>query len=410
MSYKEVNKCRFDGSDLTSIFSLGTHCLSGIFPVSNDIVIESGPLELGFSNESKILQLMHTFKPEQMYGMNYGYRSGLNVSMAKHLHEKVRGLINLVNLQNGDVVLDIGSNDGTLLKAYNNDTIKIGIDPTANKFLKYYSSDTIVVSDFFNSKNYSSVSNRKAKIITSISMFYDLDDIKTFVSDVVECLDDNGIWHLEQSYAPLMISKNSYDTICHEHIEYYTLTALKKIFDHFNLKIIDISTNDVNGGSFAVTVCKNISDNFIENVGLINWYLDYEKYNKFDTLQPYFEFFNNIVNHKKMLLDVINKINDSGKTIYGYGASTKGNTLLQYCGLNSDQIKGIFEINKDKFGCYTPGTKIPIISSDEIEEIKPDYMLVLPWHFRDNILNRETNYLKSGGKFIFPFPQIEIIG
>ncbi len=410
MSFKAIERCRFDKSPVVPILSLGEQYLTGIFPSSKDEEIEQGPLELVLGTSSGLLQLRHTFSLEKMYGMNYGYRSSLNGSMLTHLKNKAKFLEKTANLKETDVVLDIGSNDGSLLSmGYTVNAKKIGIDPTGIKFAKYYPNDIVLVSDFFTKENFINVSNKKAKIITSIAMFYDLEDIDSFVSDIEQCLDDNGIWHLEQSYMPAMIRANAYDTICHEHIEYYSLMVIKKIVEKHGMKIADVSVNNINGGSFAVTVVKNSNNEIFINNAVIEWMLEKEYIEGYQGLEPFYKFKNNVVQHKRDFVDLIHKLKNNGKTIYGYGASTKGNVLLQYCGLTSNEITSIAEVNEDKFGCYTPGTKIPITSEKEVMAKKPDYLLVLPWHFRESIVARESEFLARGGKFIFPCPTIEIV-
>jgi hypothetical protein len=409
MIYKEITKCRFSGSEeLIPVLNLGNQVLTGVFPKPGEEV-EGGPLELVFAKDSGLLQLKHTYLPEKMYGMNYGYRSGLNQSMTRHLSEKARMLEKLVSLKDTDVVLDIGSNDSTFLRAFSIDCTKIGIDPTGIKFAKYYPDNVRLVSSFFSKKEYDAVEKRKAKIITSIAMFYDLEQIKPFVEDVVSCLDDEGVWHFEQSYMPSMVRTNAYDTVCHEHIEYYSMISITKILKEFGLEISEVVTNNVNGGSFAVTAVKKTNKTIERNSSIAKWMLDKEYSEGYDTPQPLHKFAKKVELHRQQLRQLIYALKNEGKTIYGYGASTKGNVLLQYCGLTSDEITSIAEVNEDKFGLVTPGTNIPIISETEARKQCPDYFLVLPWHFREGILSREKEYMASGGKFIFPCPEIEIV-
>jgi len=344
-----------------------------------------------------------------MYGDNYGYRSGLNSSMVNHLEKKIRHLENLVKPQTNDLVIDIGSNDATSLKAYQGDFDKIGIDPTGEKFSDFYTDKIKLIPDFFSHKIFDNkYPNKKAKIITSIAMFYDLEDPNSFVNDIFKCLEDNGIWHFEQSYMPSMLRTNAYDTICHEHLEFYSLTVVKNILEVNNLKIIDVQMNAINGGSFAVTATKNTCNEYEINNPIIEWLLNQETRMKLDTPIPYLDFGKRIEQHREDLKLLIQKLNEEGKKVFGYGASTKGNVLLQYCGFTSNEIPFIAEVNEEKFGSLTPGTNIPIISESEAKKMNPDYFLVLPWHFRDFILNKETEFINSGGKLIFPLPEIEI--
>jgi hypothetical protein len=239
-------------------------------------------------------------------------------------------------------------------------------------------------------------------------MFYDLENPAEFVKDVADILDKRGVWHLEQSYMPSMLRMNSYDTVCHEHLEYYSLKVLKKLLEDHNLKIVDVSMNAINGGSFAVTAAHNEFECEVNN-SIIEWMLGQEDRMELDTLKPYQEFHSRVFRHREDLVRLVRSLNESGKKVVGYGASTKGNVLLQFCGFTQNEISCIAEVNQDKFGCYTPGTNIPILSEDEVKAMKPDYMLVLPWHFKDSILKREESFMEAGGKLIFPMPDIEII-
>jgi hypothetical protein len=408
--YTEIEKCRISGSkNLINVLSLGEQYLTGVFPKNIDEKITKGPLDLVWCSDSGLLQLKQSYSLDEMYGDNYGYRSGLNQSMVEHLTHKVNTLEKLVKLKETDIVIDIGSNDATSLKAYSTKARRVGIDPTGTKFKKYYTDDIELIPDFFSADKYKNIfGNEKAKIITSISMFYDLERPIDFVTDIESVLDDNGIWHFEQSYMPAMLRTNSYDTLCHEHLEFYSLKVVKSILEKCNMKIIDVQTNDINGGSFAITAAK-ASSSLKENLPVINWMLAQEDELKLDTPKPYRDFEERVFNHRIQLKNLILSLVKDGKKVFGYGASTKGNVLLQFCGFTPDEIPYIVEVNEEKFGKFTPGTNIPIISEEEANKMQPDYYLVLPWHFRNNILSREKEYLKNGGKFIFPLPEIEIV-
>jgi hypothetical protein len=344
-----------------------------------------------------------------MYGENYGYRSGLNQSMVRHLEAKVRRLQAIVSLKAGDIVLDIGSNDATLLKAYQAPGIeRVGIDPTGAKFKQYYTSDIQLVPDFFSQKNFERASSKKARVVTSIAMFYDLDDPVEFARQIASILADDGIWHFEQSYMPSMLRTNSYDTICHEHLEYYSLGVVKAIVEAAGLKVIDVQMNAINGGSFAVTAARGQSRLKADDV-MIDWLLEQEKRMGLETPRPFRDFEERVFRHREDLRRLIRSLVQGGKKILGYGASTKGNVLLQFCGLTPAEIPAIADVNPEKFGCVTPGTHIPIVSEEEARGMKPDFFLVLPWHFKNGIVEREKDFLEKGGKMIFPFPEIEIV-
>ena len=410
-SYKAINRCRISNStNLVSVLDLGMQTLTGVFPKSREDHVEAGPLELVWCPDSSLVQLKHSFEPSQMYGENYGYRSGLNQSMVRHLEQKVQSLEAFIGLNPGDIVVDIGSNDATTLKAYKTPGLRrVGIDPTGLKFSQFYPEDIKLVPDFFSADAFHSAHSEPASLVTSIAMFYDLEDPVSFAKQIASILNDNGVWHFEQSYLPSMLRTNSYDTICHEHLEYYSLTAIENILDQADMRIIDVRLNDINGGSFAVTAAKSQSGQHPTKSAEIDWFLSEEEKMGINTVRPFNEFKSRVEKHRDSLISLVRSLNADGKTVLGYGASTKGNVTLQYCGFTEDDIKAIAEVNEEKFGCVTPGTNIPIVSEKDALAMKPDYFLVLPWHFKHNILQRERKYIDSGGKFIFPFPHIEIV-
>lgn len=409
--YKKIEHCRVSGDkNLISVLHLGEQTLTGVFPASKSETITIAPLELVWCPTSGLLQLNHSCDSNEMYGDNYGYRSGLNQSMVEHLTQKIHYLEQLVELKNGNIVLDIGSNDCTLLNAYSNPTIqRIGIDPTGKKFAAFYPKEIKLVPDFFSATTYLSVTDKPASIVTSIAMFYDLENPIQFAREISSILADDGIWHFEQSYMPAMVRLNTYDTICHEHLEYYSLSVVQKILDAAGLKLLTVSLNNINGGSFAITATKMDNHSLKPDLAVINWFLEEEDNLGFLTIKPYHAFKDRVFEHRDKLKRLIHLLIADGKRILGYGASTKGNVLLQLCGFTSSEIPAIAEVNEEKFGRLTPGTHIPIISDQEARAMQPDYFLVLPWHFKEGILRRERDYLAHGGKFIFPFPAIEII-
>lgn len=408
--HTEIKNCRIcQNENLIKVVSLGEQYLTGVFPKSENEQITKGNLDLVWCSDCSLLQMLQSYDLDEMYGDNYGYRSGLNVSMVRHLTRKIQTLERLVKLSENDLVIDIGSNDATSLKAYTGKHRKVGIDPTGKKFKEYYTDDIDLIPDFFSAETFQKLfPNQKAKIITSISMFYDLPSPTDFVIDIERCLDDEGIWHFEQSYMPSMLWTNSYDTICHEHLEFYSLKVIYDLLNNCGLRIIDVQMNDINGGSFAVTAGKT-NASYKSNTAVITWLLKQEEILGLNTSQPYLDFQARAVKHRENLLDLLESLVADGKKIIGYGASTKGNVLLQFCGITSRLISNIAEVNEDKFGSFTPGTLIPIISEKEAKEMNPDYFFVLPWHFKNNILEREKDYINQGGKFIFPLPNIEIL-
>lgn len=410
-NYLENNKCRISGSpNLTTVLDLGVQSLTGIFPRTVDAHITSGPLQLVWCPDSGLLQLRHSYDLSEMYGDNYGYRSSLNLSMVNHLNNKVSRLMEIVKPISGDLVLDIGSNDATLLQSYKVSGLKrVGIDPTGLKFQHFYTNGVELIPEFFSSKAFSArYPTQRPKIITSIAMFYDLEDPNGFVSEIAEILSDDGIWHFEQSYLPSMLESNAYDTVCHEHLEYYTLGVVINLLNSCGMRILDVELNTINGGSFAVTATKH-GNNYKANDAQVQKILKAENELKLNTLEPFHRFRERVFGLRDELVELIRKLNREGKMVLGYGASTKGNVLLQFCGFTDKDIRSIVEVNPDKFGCFTPGSGIPIISEAEGRALKPDYYLVLPWHFKSAILNRERAFINDGGKMIFPLPTLEVV-
>jgi hypothetical protein len=411
MNFRKIEKCRICGNQhLECVLDLGEQMLTGVFPSIPHAQVTTGPLRLvkcfGGDEVCGLLQLEHSYDLGEMYGENYGYRSGLNSSMVTHLNNKVKRILSQVDLIDGDLVIDIGSNDATTLKAYPPGPVLVGIDPTGVKFSEYYPSHIELIPDFFSSSLLSKrFAGKKAKVITSFSMFYDLEAPMLFMQEIYDVLADDGVWVFEQSYMPTMLKTNSYDTVCHEHLEFYALRQIKWMTDRVGFKILDVEFNDVNGGSFSITAAKLSSNK--NTSPLVRSILDQEHSDGLDTLLPYQAFAQRIAETKHNLLDFIELARSKGKTVAAIGASTKGNVLLQYCGLTSKDIVAVGEVNTEKFGCYTPGTWIPIIPEDKLLEKNPDYLVVLPWHFRKFFIR---NKVFAHSKLVFPLPNVEIVG
>jgi len=409
--YKTIEKCRICGnSNLVEVVNLGEMMLTGVFPKSKNESITAGPLSLvkciGDKDTCGLLQLCQSYDLRELYGMNYGYRSGLNRSMVDHLHSKVKKIMNIVQLKESDLIIDIGSNDGTTLAAYPPDLSNlVGIDPTGVKFKDFYQPHIKLIPDFFSKTLIlEHFGPQKAKVVMAFSMFYDLEEPLSFMQGVYDILDDNGIWVFEQSYMPRMLETNSFDTVCQEHLEYYGLSQIKWMTDRVGFRIIDVELNDINGGSFSVTVSKQNSQYAVaEN---LNELLQQEHKRGLSTLQPYREFAVQISLFKEELLTFLRRARKDGKTVMGLGASTKGNVILQYCGITEQDLPCIGDVNTDKFGCYTPGTMIPIVPESEVLAKNPDYLLVLPWHFKKFFLS--NNHLR-GRNLVFPLPKLEIV-
>lgn len=411
MLYTEITECRIcKNKQLKTVLDLGVQAMTWIFPNPGEEV-ESGPLALvkcEWEGYCWLLQLKHNYDLEVMYGDDYWYRSGLNQGMVNHLHSIVEKVTSLVKLQPWDLIIDIASNDGTTLNAYGDKWYELlWIDPTSKKFASYYKPYTSFISDFFSIEAVKQKTQKKAKIITSMSMFYDLPDPLTFVYDIKETLDDDGIRFLEQSYMPTMIDMVSYDTVCHEHLEYYALKQIKRLIDKVWMKIIDVSLNDVNGWSFQVIVAKDIDTP--SNDDVISKLLDHEEKWWYSSGEIFSKFKENIEIHKKAVLDFFQKAKAENKKVFWYAASTKWNVTLQYCWVTKEMMPYIAEVNEYKFGRMTPWTHIPMISEKEAHDMKPDYFFVLPRHFKKWILEREKSFLDNWWHFVFPLPSLEII-
>jgi NDP-4-keto-2,6-dideoxyhexose 3-C-methyltransferase len=414
--YRPVEKCRACGNtELVSVLDLGMQHLTGIFPRADAPDPAAGPLELvkchGSSDVCQLLQLKHIYDGSAMYGKDYGYRSSLNKSMVAHLRRKAERLMQLVTLERGDIVLDIGSNDGTSLSTYPSDgPVLIGIDPTAAKFKEYYPPHIRAVPEFFSAASFRRAAGSdaaKAKIVTSISMFYDLDEPMRFMRDVHDILADGGIWHLEQSYMPGMLEKNSYDTVCHEHVEYYSLSQIAWMSERIGFRVREVEFNDVNGASFALTLEK--AGRGARHDAKVEAVLAQEAKLGLSTLDPYQKFAERTAGHRDELRGKLAELKSQGKKVFGLGSSTKGNVVLQWCGLGPADIECIAEVNPDKYGCVTPGTRIPIISESKAHELRPDVFVVLPWHFRPHFMETEKTFMSTGGRLLFPLPRLELV-
>ena len=411
-----INKCRIcHNSELDVILDLGVQELSCRFPLPEENV-PSAPLVLVKCKDKDnkncgLVQLLYNTPSDQLYEHTYGYRSGLNETMIKHLSDLSSECLSRISLSQNDIILDIGSNDCTLLDSYKNipeKIVKVGIDPTALQFSEYYNGVKLIP-EYFSEKVFSKeFGNRKAKLITSICMFYDLPDPLNFMKDIKSILDLNGIWVTEQSYIISMLRANSFDTICHEHLEYYAFKQIEYMANLVDLKIIDVSLNSSNGGSFRVTLTHKNNNSIQEYPSNVYALKLFESHFQLDTEIPYNKFVSDIEKVRKNLCKILLDAKRVGKNIYIYGASTKGGVLLQYFKIGSQIITAAAERNPEKYGRRIAGTNIPIVSEAEMRSSKPDMLVVLPWHFRDSFIEREQEYLNRGGQLIFPLPKFEI--
>ncbi len=410
--------CRVCGSKaLTPVINLGDQYLQGSFlkPGKEIPPMRKIPLSLVRCDPTKdekacgLLQMEHTVPPEVLYSA-YWYRSGTNKTMKDHLQGIVKEAVSVLDKSSGSV-LDIGCNDGTLLGYYPEKFNKYGVDPSdvAQEIDKKMAT---VIQDIFPSNELlSCVQDTKMDIITSIAMFYDLEDPIAFAHGIKNILAPDGVWIFEMSYMPMMLKMTSYDTICHEHLEFYSLAVIENILKQSGMKVINATLNNINGGSLRcyathVTNFRYKNEKYIQNIQAMH---QAEFDLELDTDKPYKNFQDRINIHREELITLLRKLKAEGKKIHIYGASTKGNTILQWCGIDNRIIDCAAERNPDKYGASTLGTNIPIVSEADSRALNPDYYLVLPWHFKDEFIEREREILEQGTQLIFPLPKIEIV-
>lgn len=404
---------------MKKILELGEHYVSD-FLKPDQGMRETKPwsLDLYLDEEVGAVRLDGVAPLDKMYGQ-YWYRSGINGSMVKQLNEIVNEVCDRVQLAKNDVWLDIACNDGTMFKFIPDHIQKLGIDPADDTYIAESSKYAKVKQDFFNKEAYYSLTHKKAKVITCIAMFYDLENPRSFIKDLYEVLEDDGVFVAQMSYTPLMLKQLAFDNICHEHVYYYDLTSIKKLFESEGFVVRDCSLNDTNGGSFRVYFQKQTSDEKKFSTKQVRDVCDFRVASllEYETkewdirnVESWEKFGDNIWELKKQVLDFLHQAKKDGKKVYGYGASTKGNTLLQLFGITPDLLTAIAERSPYKFGLRTIGTNIPIVSEEEMRAANPDYLLVLPWHFIDDFVKREKDFLAGGGKLVVPCPKFEVIG
>ena len=415
MHIRKRNTCRVCGSSsLRKVIDLGPQYLQGSFIKPGKELPSARKIDCTLvrcnpqvdENACGLLQMQHSVPPEILYNA-YWYRSGTNATMRDHLKEIVDSVLKIINKKHA-LILDIGCNDGTLLGYYPHEFIKYGCDPSD---VAQEVKEAIVVQDIFPSEElFKILEGKRLDIITSIAMFYDLESPVDFVKGIKRFLAPKGLWVFEMSYMPKMLMLDSYDTLCHEHLEFYSLAVLEKILAMAGMKTFKIAFNDINGGSIRcyATHIENSSLDNKENYALINEIRQKEFDIELDTDRPYIKFQERIEILRDELYALIVQLKREGKTIHIYGASTKGNTILQWCNIDSTLVDYAAERNPDKYGATTLGTNIPIISEAESRAMKPDYYLVLPWHFKTEFLEREKEALANGTGFIFPIPKVEI--
>jgi NDP-4-keto-2,6-dideoxyhexose 3-C-methyltransferase len=391
--------------NLKKIINVGKQCISSVFPEKINHKFKKYSLDLYECYNCQLVQFKKTPPLEDMYGLTYGYRTSLSQLMVKHMKDKFDFIKKKRYLKNNSRLLDIGSNDGTFLNFYAKDKRNYnlyGIDPSAEKFKNYYKKNINLIVDYFSYNNLK-VINKKFDLITSFAMFYDIEDPNKFCSDISQLLEKNGIWMLELSYFPLLLKNLTYDQICHEHLCYYTLRTFNKIISKHNLKIIDFSFNEINGGSVEIICAKKNSNHLVKKLKIENQFKIEDQIND----NSYKKFNERIENTKRVLNLFLSKINK--KDIIGYGASTKGNIVLNHCEIDRKKIKYVCDANPYKYKKYTPGTSLEIISKKDMRKKNPKFLLVLIWSFRKEVIKQEINFLKKGGSLIFHLPIFHIV-
>ncbi len=387
------------------ISKIGYQPISSIF-LERKIKIKKFSLDLFECKTCKLIQLSKIPGLKDMYGPKYGYKTSISNLMIKHLGEKYNRIRKLKVYKKNKNILDIGSNDGTFLNFFKKEkNVKLtGIDPSALAFPNSYDKKIEVINDFFNDesiKNY--FFNKKFSVVSSFAMFYDVEDPNSFSKNIYKILDKNGIWILEFSYFPLLLHNLTYDQICHEHVMYYTLNTFNKIIKKSKLKIIDFSLNEINGGSIEI-ICSRNDSNLRSKKKKISKILREEK----KISKKEYKLFNLRIKESKKNLKLFLK-NIKRKDIIGYGASTKGNVILNYCGINNKDLPFICDANPSKTGKFTPGSHIPIISKAKMRKINPKFLLVLIWSFRTEVINQEKKFIEQGGKLLFPLPKFHMV-
>ena len=404
-----IKKCRFCKTNkFNEIVNLGNQPLSGVFPDISSKDPPKGKLILIKCKKCNLIQLKHSASINKMYGNDYGYNSSLSKLMVNHLKLEFNNLMKYLRPKDNISVLDIGSNDGTFLSFYKKNVFKLGIDPSGNRFLSNYKkNNSNLINDFFSYDSvHSKYPNKKFDIITSYAMFYDIEDPLKFCKDIAKLLKQNGIWSLELSYLPLLIQNMTYDQICHEHLTYYDLTMLRNILLKAKIKILDVSFNEINGGSFNI-VCSKISSKLKDNKKKIEEVIKNEArlYHENDLSS----FASRMKNSSKIIKEYLKILKENKKLVIGYGASTKGNIVLNYSNIDNKLLRYICDQNPFKLKKITPGSRIEIISKDKMRKLKCNYLFVLIWPFRKEVINQEISFIKKGGKLIFPLPLLHIV-
>ena len=412
MQPKRISKCRLCGWEgFSPAIDLGEMAFTGYFPKATSVIplargeetVPRGPLELVECEACGLVQIAHHYASGLMYGSTYGYRSGLNSSMARHLTGIAEQAWRLAKPEQGEAVVDIGANDGTLLNCYPDHVRRFAFDPLAEKWAEHYKPGIVRFSGCFDAEQGIAVVGRdNAKIVTSIACFYDMPDPVGVARGIYAILKDGGIWILEQATVGSIMQAGAWDQICHEHMEYYGLAQLLNILERASLRLVGADWNSANGGSWRFIAQKGGTLPALKSPA--NW-----------TAHSHYDWNNlrsTIDRNCSELKAFLEAEKAAGRTVWGYGASTKGNVFLQRAGIGPELLPLILDANAEKDGCVTPGTGIPIRYQPDawsVREPRPDALLVLPWHFRIFIIEKERAFLDAGGRLVFALPELTIV-
>ncbi|HEX2885737.1 class I SAM-dependent methyltransferase [Vineibacter terrae] len=409
--YQNVAGCRLcGGSDLDQIVDLGNQTLGSIFPRPGDPDPPRAPLVLVRCARCGLAQLRGSVARPSLYTYDYGYRSGINATMRAHLRELAGWAQRRVALRAGDIVLDIGCNDGTLLQSFRLPGLRrVGIDVIAGKFSGQMPSDIVLCEAAFSAASWAAACNgERARLVTSVAVFYDIDQPQETVAAIASALAPDGVWIIEQAYLWAMLQRCAYDAICHEHLTYYGLAQIEALAAANGLRVFDAVLTPCNGGSLRLALCHD-GAGYRPRQRRLARLRQLEHTASRTSPSPYATFAAKVAKSRDDLLSFIGRKTRCDKRIFAYGASTKGNTLLQYCRLDRSVIAAAAERNPEKVGRRTPGTAIPIVSEETARQKRPDYFLVLPWQFRREFVARESAFRQAGGRLVFPLPTLEIV-
>ena len=404
---RPVTRCQISNSNkLSSLIFLGylppVNTLRKIGSTPEEEI--SFPAELLYCSKSKLAQLGCIVDKEILFPYSYPYTSSTTKILRENFIDLYNDTKKIVNLKKNDLVIDIGSNDGNLLSNFKTNHKVLGVTPEKiGKIAIKKGIPTII--DYFNKKISSKIVKKygKAKVITATNVFAHIDNINSIVKSILKTLRSDGVFISESHYLLPLIQTVQYDTIYHEHLRYYSLESLNFLFKKHNLEIIDTKEIPTHGGSIRVYAARKGIYKISKNVKN-----QFKKEKRYLNKKSFTKFRKNVVTSKVNLFNIIKRIKDKNKTIFGVGAPSRASTLINYLGLDQDIIDCVLEINGSyKIGNYIPGTKIPILNENILSKKKPHYLILFSWHIK-NELKRNLKRKGFKGKFIIPLPTPKI--